>query len=257
MTADDPDTETNGPEETETQTPTSTQTESDHPDEDAPQQSTRESPSRTADTADSTPTDIAETASETEATFDSQREDESAEWTEEIPQETVEEARRLTRLAKDASDPTEVTTYQQQRDQLISEYGFDARVRERDDMLVCYPDEWIESGTVQLGQVTDRDRAIEIPLSGSGDSGEWSVVEAHNAALVAQIRTEHGQIHAANARALADFMGNHHAQRIHTATPEQLEEFRTEYYERNVWPTDDQRELLERTLQIVDETAKK
>lgn len=256
MTADDPDpdTETSGPPETPTSNPTETSPV--QSDRDLSRQPSQDSGSETDATPGRDASDIeAASRSEPESPDPESGDENPSEWTKEIPQETVEEASRLTRVARRASDPAEATAYRRQRDQLISGYGFDARVRDSDDTLVCYPAEWIEDGKVRLDRVTDRDRAIEAPLSGSGDSDEWDSVEAHNAALVTQIRAEYGKPHAANARALADFMGNHYTRRMNTATPEQLEEFRTEYYRRNVWPSDNQRELLERTLQIVGETT--
>jgi hypothetical protein len=180
-----------------------------------------------------------------------------SDWTEEIPQDTLEEAKRLTRVLRRATDPAEAATYRQERDQLVEAFGFEVRVRTDDDTLVCYPAEWLDSGTVQLDQIEDRDRAIEVSLSGPGDPDDWEVVKSYNDTLVARVRTECGDTHAANARALADFMGNHYAKRMDTATQEEIDEFRTEYYPRNVWPTGGQREVLEQSLRLIETLAEK
>jgi hypothetical protein len=58
-----------------------------------------------------------------------------------------------------------------------------------------------------------------------------------------------GPVHAANVRAFADFMGNHYARRVETATPAELREFLTEYYLRNAWPSDEQRDVVVQSLE--------
>jgi hypothetical protein len=180
-----------------------------------------------------------------------------SDWTEEIPQDTLAEAKRLTRVLRRTTDPAETATYQQERDRLVEAFGFEVRVRTDDDTLVCYPAEWLDSGTIQLDQIEDRDRAIEVSLSGPGDPDDWDVIKSYNDSLVARVRTEFGDTHAANARALASFMGNHYAKRMDSATHEEIDEFRTEYYPRNAWPTEDQREALEKSLQLIETLAKK
>ncbi|OYR67462.1 hypothetical protein DJ71_21710, partial [Halorubrum sp. E3] len=104
-----------------------------------------------------------------------------------VPVEAVDEAERLTRLAREAesAEPTPeieqaADQYRERRDALAAEYGYTARVRDEDDALVLYPDEWMEEGTVQLDRVEDTDRAVEVLLSGPGDADRYREVAAYN-----------------------------------------------------------------------------
>ena len=173
----------------------------------------------------------------------------------ELPDDAVQEAERLTRLARNAVDEREAAAYERRRDELLAERGFTSRVREEDDTLVIHPEEWIEDGVVQFDRIDDTDRAVEVSLSGPGEEAEWAAVEEHTADVVSAVAVEHGPVHAANARAFADFMGNHYAKRVELATREELEEFLTEYFPRNAWPSEKQREAVETTLELVFEAA--
>ncbi|MFB6109241.1 MAG: rnhA operon protein [Haloplanus sp.] len=173
----------------------------------------------------------------------------------ELPEEVVAEAERLTRLARRAVDDAERAAYERDREETLSAYGFVARVRETDDTLVCHPAEWVEDGTVRVDRVADTDRAAEVSLSGAGDPDDWDEVEAHNAAVVEAVADRTGAVHAANARAFADFMGNHYARRVETATADELREFLDEYFPRNAWPSDDQRAAIARSLELLFEAA--
>ena len=175
----------------------------------------------------------------------------------ELPADVVETAERLTRLARRAVDDAEADAYRADRDARLAEYGFRARVREEADrdVLVCYPAEWMADGTVQLDRIEDRARAVEIPLGGVGEESEWETVEAHNRALVERVRAEGGTVHAANARAFADFMGNHYVRRLESAGQREVAEFVEEYYPRNAWPSDEQRAVLEESLRLVFEAV--
>jgi hypothetical protein len=153
-----------------------------------------------------------------------------------LPDDAVEEAERLTRLARRAT-AEEAAAYEERRADLLAAHGFRARVREADDTLVLHPEEWLEDGEVRVDRVRDTDRAVERSLSGPGEGAAWDEVEAHNAALVAAVRSEHGADHAANARVFADFMGNHYKKRVEDATAAEVEEFLDEYYRRNAWPS--------------------
>jgi len=174
-----------------------------------------------------------------------------------LPPEVVESAERLTRLARRAVDDAEADAYRADRDARLGEYGFRARVREEADrdVLVCYPAEWMAGGTVQLDRIEDRSRAVEVPLGGVGAESEWEAVEAHNRELVERVADEAGAVHAANARAFADFMGNHYVRRMETAGQRELRDFLTEYYPRNAWPSDEQREAVYESLRLVFEVA--
>lgn len=173
----------------------------------------------------------------------------------ELPPDVVEEAERLTYLAREAIDQQERRAYLEERAQLLSEHEFTARVRDGDDTLVLHPEEWVDDGTIYPSRIDDTDRAVEVSLSGPGEPDDWDAVEQHNAEIVAAVRESHGDVHAANARALADFMGNHYARRVESATAEELREFRSEYFPRNAWPTEQQRHLLGESLELVFSVA--
>ncbi len=164
---------------------------------------------------------------------------------------------RLTHQARHAADEETAAAHRARRDELLAEYGYLARVREEDnrEVLVLYPNEWVEDGTVRTDRIEDTDRAAEIPLSGPGDPEDWDAVEAHNRKVVARVRRRHGDVHGDNAAAFADFMGNHYAKRVEEATPGEVEEFLTEYFPRNAWPSDQQRETIEESVELVAEAA--
>jgi hypothetical protein len=175
----------------------------------------------------------------------------------ELPEELVDEAARLTRAARAAEDGAEAAAARERREKLLAERGYLARERVEDGRatLVCYPEEWVDDdGLVDTERVADLSRAHERVLEGPGD-GDWDDVDAYNRAVAERIATEHGPVHGANATAFADFMSNHYARRVDTATGRMCEEFLTEYFPRNAWPTDDQRAVVERSLQLIEEMA--
>lgn len=173
----------------------------------------------------------------------------------ELPDAVIDEVERLTRLAHDAIDEAEQSAYRERRDRLLAARDFRARVREEDTTLVCHPAEWIEDGTVRTERIEDVTRAVEIPLDGPGDPDDWADLDAHNRELVTAVRETHGEVHGANAAAFADFMGNHYAKPITSATRAELEEFHEEYFVRNAWPTERQRAVVDRSIELVFETA--
>ena len=174
----------------------------------------------------------------------------------ELPEPVIEKAERLTRRARAATDPEEGHSYRADRDSILEEHGFTARIRDDDDVLVLHPEEWVEDGTIQIEAISDVDRAIEVPLSGEGDEG-WETIEAHNRRIARLVRERYGDVHGDTADAFADFMGNHHLRRIETATEREYEEFCTEYFVRNAWPTDEQKSNVERSLSLIRAVAKK
>ena len=174
----------------------------------------------------------------------------------ELPPAVIDEAERLTRRAREAVDPNETEAYRERRASLVTEHGFRARVREEGrDTLVLYPDEWVEDGTVQPERIEDIDRGIERPLEGPGEADEWAVVEEHNRELAETVADAHGEIHGANADALADFASNHYAKPIEDLTGAELEEFLAEYFPRNAWPTDDQQAVVEQSVRLTYQVA--
>lgn len=182
----------------------------------------------------------------------------------ELPEDVVSEAERLTRLARsieteDTKPATntasvaseEATVYRDKRDAMVAEHGYTARLRADDDTLVLYPDEWLDGDTVVVSRIADTDRAIEVSLATTVGEETFESIEQHNAAIIEQVEAEHGEDHAANLRAFADFMGNHYLRRIDEATADHISEFREEYYRRNVWPTDSQRTALDESLELL------
>ncbi|WP_435153241.1 DUF7108 family protein [Haladaptatus sp. DFWS20] len=170
----------------------------------------------------------------------------------ELPTETVEEAERLTHLARDA-DGDEADTYRDERDRLLAEHDFVARTREDDTrtVLVLHPDEWLADGTIRVERIEDTERAIEIPLDGPGDPDNWDEIDAHNRTVAAAVRENHGDVHGANAESFADFMSNHYARRVESATDDEVTEFCTEYFPRNAWPSDKQKTVVEQSVELV------
>lgn len=173
------------------------------------------------------------------------------------PPEVIDKITRLTRLARDAVDDNEANAYLRKRDRILAEYDYTARIRSEPtrDVLVCYPTEWVEDGTVKTEQIEDLSRGIERPLDGTGDEASFEAVDAANRSLVDRVKARTGRVHARNAGAFADFMGNHYVRRIESATSAEVREFLEEYYPRNVWPTTEERVVVEESLRLVFQTA--
>lgn len=166
-----------------------------------------------------------------------------------LPEPVAEEAERLTRLARDAVDPGEATAARDTRESLLGDHDYLARERD-DDVLVLHPAEWVDDeGSVRVELVDDTDRAVEIPLEAPNDDADWDAVDAHNRAIVATVRERHGDVHGANAAAFADFMGNHYLKPMEEATERMRAEFLAEYFPRNAWPDDEQRSLVEESVE--------
>lgn len=173
----------------------------------------------------------------------------------ELPARVVEEAERLTRRAREAVDDAERAGALRARDRLLTGHGFTARIRSDDrEVLVLYPTEWVTDGTVRPERIDDLDRGVERPLSGAGEN-DWASVDAHNRDLARDVERLHGEAHGANAQALADFAGNHYGKRIERLTGPELKLFLEEYYPRNVWPSDDQKAVVEESVRYVFEQA--
>lgn len=173
------------------------------------------------------------------------------------PREAVEEAERLTRLARSATDEDERRAHRERRAELLEGYDFAGRVREErsGDVLVLHPAEWHDGEVIRTDRIDDLSRAIEVPLEGAGDPDDWDDVDARNRALAEAVREAHGDVHGDNAAALADFMSNHYARPIESATEDELSEFRAEYFVRNAWPSADQRAAIEESIEFVFEAA--
>jgi hypothetical protein len=174
-----------------------------------------------------------------------------------LPEEAIDRAETLTRRAREAVDGNERTAYRDEREELLDAHGYTARVRESDtgETLVLYPIEWVEDGTVRLDRITDTTRAVERSISGPGADADWDAIDAHNRAIASRVEDRHGEVHGATATAFADFMSNHYAKPIEAATTGEREEFRTEYFPRNAWPSDEQRRRVEESLRRIVEIA--
>ncbi|GAB3674021.1 DUF7108 family protein [Halopiger thermotolerans] len=177
---------------------------------------------------------------------------------EELPDDVVDEAERLAHLERAAVDENEADAYAERRDDLLADHDFTSRIREDDDAtLVLHPEEWRDdvAGVIRTDRIDDLSRAVEIPLEGTGDPDDWDAVDEHNRELVAQVRAEHGDVHGDNAAILADFVGNHYAKPIESLTGSELREFRTDYYVRNAWPSEEQRDAIDESIALVYEAA--
>ncbi|MFC4449306.1 DUF7108 family protein [Halorussus aquaticus] len=190
----------------------------------------------------------------------------------ELSRETVQRAERLTRLAREAVDDAEADAYREDRADLLADHDFRARVREEDTgaTLVLHPDEWVERVApeeqrdeggetaevrIRTERIEDTGRAVEVSLSGPGDPDDWDSVEKHNRDIAEEVRREHGRVHGDNVAAFADFMGNHYARPVESATSTEVAEFLEEYFPRNAWPTEKQRAVVEESIDLVFEVA--
>jgi len=176
----------------------------------------------------------------------------------EVPPAVVDEAERLTRLAREAVDDDAAAAYRADRDERLDAHAFTARVREDDtgETLVLHPQEWVEDGTIRPERVDDTDRAIELSLSGTDSPDDWQAVDDHNRDLVDSVRDAHGDQHAAVVDVLADFASNHYAKPIEDLSATELREFEGEYVTRNAWLDDDALAVLEEGVRSAFDAAK-
>lgn len=188
---------------------------------------------------------------------DGSREADSSSDLDGLPSDVADEVERLTRLARRAVDDHEAAAYRERRTDILDDYGFTDRIREGDDgdVLVCHPETWIEDGVVRTDRIEDTDRALEVPLDGPGDPEQWDELHDRNLELAERVAEEYGSVHGANAEELAIYASNHFAKPIEALSPVELERFRTEYYPRNVWPTDAQAAALDESLEYTFEVA--
>jgi hypothetical protein len=191
-----------------------------------------------------------EAADRTEALDTDDAEDERVP---DIPADAVDEAERLTRLARaaerrdDDAAADEASVYRERRDELVADHGYETRIRDEDDTLVLYPEEWLEDGVVQLDRVENTDRGVEVTLSGPGDPERWQEIADHNDDLVDEVAADAPE-HEANARALATFASNHYAKPAEKLTAEEVQEFLDDYYPRNAWPSEADASLVEESV---------
>ena len=172
-----------------------------------------------------------------------------------VPADIVDEAERLTRLARQTDDDAAAAFYRERRDELVEAHEYVPRLREEDDTLVLYPAEWMDDGTVQLDRIETTDRAVEVSLSGPGDADRYEAIAAYNEAVADAVAEARDAVHADTAESFAAFMSNHYVRAVDDATPDMREEFRTEYLPRNGWPSDDQLAVLDESLSVIESVA--
>ncbi|AEN04647.1 hypothetical protein [Halolamina sp.] len=188
--------------------------------------------------------------------------DDSEERIPDIPEDAVDEAERLTRLARAAEEHegetdagfgddalAEAEAYREQREALVADHDYQSRIRAEDDTLVLYPEEWLEDGVVQFDRIEETERAVELQLSGAGDPERWQEIADYNVSLADTVAEEYGDAHGANASAFATFVSNHYAKNVERVTPDEVQVFLTEYYPRNAWPSEAQASLVEESIQ--------
>ena len=170
---------------------------------------------------------------------------------EQLPEDVIEEAKRLTRLARDR-EAEEAAAYRERRADLLAEYDYRARIRDEDETLVLYPAEWHAGDAVDPSSIEDTSRAVEVVLTAPDAFEE---VAEHNRSIARQVAAEHGGVHGENATAFAEYMNNHHARRGETASDREGEVFLEEYFPRNAWPSDAQQDTVEQSLRLVFQAA--
>lgn len=173
-----------------------------------------------------------------------------------LPESAIEEAERLTRLARRVPDDAEAEHYRERRADLLAEYDYAAVLREEGDeaapTLVCHPVEWRDDqGAIDPARIDEIDRAADVDLGTADEHEAWDAVAERNEAVVERVREAHGDVHAANAEAFAAYVSNHHAKLIPAVTAAELRFFRKEYYPRNVWPSEEQRAVLAQSIAYV------
>lgn len=175
---------------------------------------------------------------------------------ERLPPAIRKTALQLARQAQRASDD-ESARLHARREALLGEYGFTSRIREDETghVLICYPAEWIADGTIDREAIDDLERAEELPLDEPSDGESWSAIAANNRKLADRIREAHGPVHGANADALVSFANNHRAAPIRAMDGADIEEFLTEYYPRNAWPSEAERAAIDESIELVLEMA--
>jgi len=153
----------------------------------------------------------------------------------------VDDAVRLTRVALSGVDGA-----REERDAVAEDRGYEARERD-DGTLVLYPQAWRRpDGTVDLDGF-DADDAYEIPLEG----GDYDEAYDANDPVLERFESEESDVHASNVRYFVEFCENHHAVAVENATVDHVEEFLGDYYVRNVWASEEEREAVDESLRIL------
>jgi hypothetical protein len=164
-----------------------------------------------------------------------------------LPETVVERVTQLTRWARRATEP-DATEYRDVGNDYSQSVGT-LRVFGRGNRHARALPRGMGRGQHRpADRIDNLDRGVEQPLEGSSE--DWAVVNEHNRELAATIDTEHGPVHGANALALAEFAGNHYGSRIEHLSKTALTEFLTEYFPRNVWPSAEQKDVVEESIRL-------
>lgn len=172
-----------------------------------------------------------------------------------VDDETAERIRRLTIQLRAGDD-----TATDRRDRLLEASGARARVRQDDEgeTLIIYPERWVDGdGRVDPTDINDPSEAVSLPLvdTSTPSDDDWPEIDAHNQAVADAVAELHGPVHGATAEALATYLSNHHLRRIEHATEAELRTFSDDYFIRNAWPTQQQRAVLEESIELAVDTA--
>ena len=153
----------------------------------------------------------------------------------------VKEAARLTRVALSGDEKAH-----ERRDAVAEEHGYEARVRE-DGVLVLHPADWLDEDGVIDMEAFDADEAYEVPLDGRG----YDEARASNEALLDVFEETADEADIFNARAFVEFCENHHATAVENVGEEHVREFLDDYYIRNVWASEEAKERVEESLNLL------
>lgn len=173
--------------------------------------------------------------------------------TTELDESTIERARQLTKRARAISDEDAAQRIRAVRDRLLDRWEYRAREREDDTgvYLILYPTAWLGDGGIDVDAIEDIDRAEEVPLERGDKERTWESIHSNNMSVATAIERKYGPVHGKTARDFGTYLSNHHLLRIEEATANEFEDFRTEYFPRNCWPSEEQAALLERSLAFV------
>ena len=166
-----------------------------------------------------------------------------------LPDFAFEAARAMTRVMRRDTHP-EPEAIRDRRETLLGRYGYAARVREDEagPVLVCYPDDWLEDGTLQPDRLESTENAVEGRLTRAHHGDGWAGIDAHNHALADRVSEAYGEPHGDNAATFGIYLANHHEVPVEGATATHVEDFLEEYFPRNAWPSEAQRAAIETSL---------
>jgi hypothetical protein len=137
-------------------------------------------------------------------------------------------------------------------DAIVHPMDYRWRLRETDSTVVCVPANWFTDGVVDPDKV-DPGEAIEISCAPSATG--YDRVASANADVAGSVAAAFGPVHGENAAAVARFMSAHLRRPIATMTEADQREF-TEFYRRNVWPSDEAAMVVDESMRLTLELAR-